>query len=114
MDLLRVAEIATRQIEILRHDAEGDVFRTQDLPHLSQHFLDADIGTRIARPVIAGEQQLEPFSGLPGIARTEHPFEFIKLNEATHPGLENKIHHGRKSRAVPARSNFVSEALSAG
>ena len=59
MHLPRVAEISAREIEILRHHAEREIFVAQNAPHLPQHFLHAHIRAGVARAVVAGEEQLQ-------------------------------------------------------
>ena len=59
MHLPRVAEISAGEIEILGHDAEGDVFGAEDAADLADHFLDANVGAGVARAVVTGEEQLQ-------------------------------------------------------
>ncbi len=105
MNLLRVAEVAARQIEILRHHAQREILRAQNAAHLPEHFLHAHVGAGVARSVVAGEQQLQLRSRFPWLARAKHPFEFVQFDQTADPGFEDEIHHGRTSsttRAAPA------------
>ena len=67
MNLLRVAEISPGEIEILRHDAEREIFVTEDAADLADHFFDADVGAGVARAVVSGEEELQLCAGLPGV-----------------------------------------------
>ncbi len=48
-------------------------------PHLPQHLLDPHIRPRVARTVVSGEQQLQLFARLPGLALAQHPLELSCL-----------------------------------
>ena len=96
-----VAKISAREIEILRHHAEREIFRAEDSPHLAHHFFHADVGTGVARAVVSGEKQLERRTGFPGLARAEHPFELVQFDQAADPGFEQQVGHGRGSSAAP-------------
>src|SRR5712692_10973005 len=74
-DLPRALEIAIGPVEVLRHHAEIDLIRTQHVPYLPQHFLNAHVAAGIARAVIAGEEQLQFFGRRPALSEPQHPTE---------------------------------------
>ncbi len=65
MNLLCSGEIAARQIKVLGHRTEFDMVSAQDVPELTQRFLGAHVGARVASSVVAGKKQLQLLSGLP-------------------------------------------------
>ena len=97
-NLLRAFEIALGALEILRHDAEIDVFRAEYVANLTKHFVDAHVGTGVARTVVACEEQFKSFAGLPARAAAHHPFQAGYFDEKADPGDEKKISHERGYR----------------
>src|SRR5580692_608900 len=97
MDLAGVAEISASEIEILRHDAEGEIFVAENAAHLANHFFYADVGAGVARAVVSGEEKFEFGAGLPGLSGAEHPFELVEFDEAADPGFEEQVGHERGS-----------------
>ncbi len=100
VNLARVAKIAAREVEILRHHAEPNVFRAEDSSNLPQNFLNAQIGARVAHAVVACAEQTQLLARLPRLAGSKHPAELIEFDEAAHPAFENQIHHGREPRVA--------------
>ena len=86
--------------EILRHHAEGDVFRAQNMADLAQHFRNAHIGAHIARAVVSGKEQLQFFAGLPGFALAHHPAQLGGLDAAADPRFKHQIHHAADPPAL--------------
>ena len=74
-NLFGAVEIALGAVKILGHHAEVDVFRAKDVANLAKHFIDADVGAGIARAVVACEEKLEFFAGLPARAAAHHPLQ---------------------------------------
>src|ERR1051326_5654840 len=93
-------EIARGEIECLAHDTEVDALRAQNVADLSEHLVDAHVGTHVPRAVVAGKQQLEFFPGLPGLVPAQHPSRLGALDVAAHPRFQNEVHHA----AVPPRA----------
>ena len=60
---------------------------------LAQHFVDANVGTHIARAVVSGEEQFQFFAGLPGLVSAQHPSRFGAFDVAADPGFQNEVHH---------------------
>ena len=99
-----VAEIAAAPIQILRHHAEREIFFAQHAPHLPQHLLDPNVGTRVARAVIARKEQLQFFSRLPGTPRAKLPERAGKLDQRARPCLQEQDPSWMgSSRARPRR-----------
>jgi hypothetical protein len=84
-NLLCAREVAFGAIEILRHDAEIDVFRAEDMADLPEHLVDANIGAGVARAVVAGEEKFEFFAGLPAGPATHHPLQAGDFDEQADP-----------------------------
>src|SRR6201987_3141010 len=101
MNLPRVTKISMRKVEILRHHAERKILRAKNSSHLAHHFFHAHVGARVARAIVSSKKKLELAAGLPGIARAEHPFELVELDQATHPSLQEQVRHGRGSLEAP-------------
>ena len=99
MDLTCAVEIACRTFEILRHDAEVDVIRAEDVADLAEHFLDAHVGAGVARTVVACEEEAKFFAGCPAAAETEHPGEAADFDERADPGDQEEVGH---AWALPA------------
>src|ERR1700723_3896764 len=93
MHLLRTREIAARQIKVLRHGAEFDVLRTQNVPKLPQSFFGTHVRTSVARAVISGEQKLQFLARLPGRSSAEHPAGLGTLDGGANPRFQNEVHH---------------------
>ena len=55
-NLLCTFEIPFGAVEILRHHAEVDVFRAENVTDLTQHFVDAHVRACIARTVVASKK----------------------------------------------------------
>src|SRR6266513_563183 len=91
--MLGTLKVAASHIKVLRHRAELDVLRAQNVAKLPQSFFRADIGTSVSRAVITGKKQLESFSRLPAMPVAENPVGLRALNVGAHPGLEDEIHH---------------------
>src|SRR5690242_8389156 len=104
MDLLRAGKISASQMEVLRHSAELNVVRTQDMTKLAKRFLGTNVRTRISRAVVSGKEQLEFLSWLPALALTEYPTGLGALNVAADPSLENKVHHAAEPPAWAGHS----------
>src|SRR4029077_2848457 len=92
-NLFRSFEITLGAIETLCHHAELSVRGAEDVAHLPQHFVHANIGTSISRAVVASKEQTQLFSRLPARATTEHPFQARQLNQRANPHHEKKIGH---------------------
>ena len=71
--LFRTLKISGRALEVLRHHAELNPLRAQNMADLPQHFRDAHIRAHIAGPVISRKKQLEFFARLPVLAFSHHP-----------------------------------------
>src|SRR5229473_1704727 len=99
MDLARAREIAAAATEVLGHHAEVDNAGAEDVAHLAQHFLHANIGAGIARAVVPGEQQAQLSAGFPAAAESKHPADAPDFNQRADPRDEEKISH---ARALPA------------
>src|SRR4029077_791261 len=99
IDLARALEIALAAVEILAHHAEIDVASAQDVAHLAQHFLHANVGAGVARAVVAGKEQAEFFAGLPAATEAKGPAEAPDFDQRTDPSDEKEIGH---ARALPA------------
>ena len=100
MHLPRALEVAVGELEILRHHAEGGVFRAQNVTGLPQHFRNPYVGAHVARAVISGKQQLQFFAGLPGFAFAHHPTQLGGFDAAADPGFEDQIHHAADPPAL--------------
>src|SRR6266496_1485442 len=93
VDLLCPLKVAASHVKVLRHRAELDVLRAQNMAKLAQGLFRADIGTSVPRAVITGKKQLEFLPGLPAMRVAEDPASLGALNVGADPGLEDKIHH---------------------
>src|SRR4029077_1970752 len=105
-NLLGACEIALGAVEILRHDAEIDVFRAQYVANLAKHFVDAHVGTGVARTVVACEEKFKSFAGLPARAAAHHPFQARYFDEKADPGHEKKISHERAAPLAVCTAAF--------
>ena len=108
MNLPRALEVALRAVETLRHHAEIDVICAENVPHLPQHFLHANIGAGVARAVVAGKQQLQFLARRPALAQAEHPAEAPNLDQRADPRDQKKVGH---ARALPATAEFFAATL---
>src|SRR5258708_37293837 len=93
VNLLCAGKVSATQIEILRHGAELDFVRSQNMPQLAQSFFGADIRTGVARAIVASEQQLEFLARLPTFSLAEDPACLGALDIGADPGFEDEIHH---------------------
>ena len=100
MHLPRAFEIAVGELEVLRHHAEGGIFRAQNVTGLAQHFRHSHIRTHVAGAVVAGKQQLQLFAGLPGFAFAHHPAQLGGFDAAADPGFQHQIHHAADPPAL--------------
>ena len=86
-------EISAREFRNLRHHAERDSFRAEDVTKLPQHLFHAHIRAHVAGAVVSGEQQLQLFARLPGSPFAQHPCGLRLFNGSANPGFEQKVHH---------------------
>src|SRR5207302_3232433 len=86
-------EITLSTIETLRHHAKIGILGAEDVAHLPQHFVYANIGTSIPRAIVAREEQTQLFTRLPAGAAAEHPFQAGEFDQRTDPHHEKKIGH---------------------
>src|SRR6266481_846347 len=82
MNLFRPCKISLSQIKILRHGAELDVVRAENVAKLPQRLLGSHVGTCIPRAVVPGKKELELLSRLPPFAFAENPTGLGALNVA--------------------------------
>src|SRR5258708_10529940 len=99
MNLARALEVVFGALEALRHHAEINMLRAENMPNLPQHLLHAHIAAGIARAVVAGEEQLQLFARGPALAESQHPAEARDLDQRTDPRDEKEVRH---ARALPA------------
>src|SRR3974390_3130592 len=111
MYLLRALEISFRELEVLTHYAEINAFSTKNMSNLAQHFVDPDVGSHVARPVVSGKEQLQFFPGLPGLVPTQHPARLGALNIATDPRFQNKVHHAAVPPAAAGQGWYLYSKL---
>src|ERR1700687_1299449 len=104
MDLLGSREISARHFEILRHGAELDVVRAQNVAELAQRFLRPHVGAGVGSAVVSGKKQFDFLPRLPALAFAQDPSGFGALNVAADPGLEDKIHHAAEPPAWAGHS----------
>src|SRR5260370_11537851 len=109
MDLPRAFKIPLRAPEVLRHHAEIDVVRSEHIADLPQHLLNTYIAACVARPIVAGKEQLQFFACGPSLAETQHPAKAPDLDQRTNPGNKEEVGH---ALAPPATAIFSESALS--
>jgi hypothetical protein len=97
VDLARALEVALGAIEALRHDAEVDILRADDVADLADHLVDAYVGTGVARAIVAGEEEFEFFAGSPSFADSQHPSQAGEFDQHADPGDEEKVGHAREA-----------------
>src|SRR5437016_13979290 len=90
VDLLRALEITLGKLEDLAHHAELNVLGVKNAANLPKHLFHPYIGSGIPRTVVSREKQLQFLSGLPGLAFAQHPAQFLRLDDAAHPGFQHE------------------------
>ena len=85
INLPRAFEIALRAVEVLRHHAEIDMIRAENVPDLPQHLLHAHVAAGVARSVVTRKQQFQFFARSPALAKAQHPAEAGDLDQRADP-----------------------------
>ncbi len=107
-NLFGSVEITRGAVKTLRHHAEVGIFRAENMAHLPQHFIYADVGPSVPGAVVTCKEKPQFFARLPAGAAAEHPFQTREFDERADPHHEKKIGH------APILPDALFAALSAG